>query len=56
LRGLERWPGRIRIKTENAMSNAPMLGINDAIGFKAKDVVLGYQITMEEVAAYLEKA
>ncbi len=53
LRGLERWPSGVRITTENAMSNAPMLGINNAIGFKPKDALLGYQASTETVAAYL---
>lgn len=56
LRGLERWPNVVRIKTENAKSNAPMLGINDAIGFKEEDVVFGYQVSTELVADYLNGA
>ena len=56
LRGLERWPSGVRIKAENAKSNAPMLAINDAIGFKSKDTVLGYHAPVETIAAYLQQA
>jgi GNAT superfamily N-acetyltransferase len=53
LRGLERWPDAVRIRTENAKSNAAMLAINDAIGFESRNTLVGYQITTDALAAYL---
>ncbi len=54
LRGLERWPGAVRVKTENAMSNDAMVGINTLIGFEPRNSILSYQVTTEVVAQYLE--
>ncbi|KAA3639184.1 MAG: GNAT family N-acetyltransferase [Armatimonadetes bacterium] len=54
LRGVERWPGAVRIKTENAKSNDAMLGINTEIGFEPQNSVLGYQATTDVIAAYLK--
>ncbi len=56
LRGLERWPEAVRIKTENAKSNDAMLGINTEIGFEPRNSVLGYQATTDVIATYLEGA
>lgn len=53
LAGLERWPDGERILTENAKSNAAMLGINDAIGFEPKGSLIGYEATTATIGDYL---
>lgn len=55
LRGLERWPDAVRIKTENAMSNDAMVGINKLIGFEPRNTMLSYQVTIDVVEQYLER-
>jgi mycothiol synthase len=55
LRGVERHPGVTHIETENAFSNAPMLGINDAIGFRPEHTMMSYQATAATVQAYLDR-
>lgn len=55
LRALEQYPEKTHIQTENAFSNAPMLGINDAIGFKPEHTLLVYQASTDAVRAYLER-
>lgn len=42
------------VRTGNADSNAPMLGINDALGFKPYIAQTSWQITVERVRAYLD--
>ncbi len=56
LHGIERWPRATHIQTENAASNAPMLGINDAIGFAPEHRMITYQATVDRVREYLERA
>jgi len=55
LRGIERYPNVTHIETENAFSNAPMLGINDAIGFKPEHTNKSYQAAVDTVQAYLDR-
>jgi len=55
LRALEGFPHATHVQTENSFSNAPMLGINDAIGFKPELTLLVYQASTGTVSAYLEK-
>ncbi|MEZ5175405.1 MAG: GNAT family N-acetyltransferase [Acidimicrobiia bacterium] len=55
LRGVERWPDAVRIKTENAHSNDAMLGINHEIGFEKRNTVLDYQASTDVIAAYLTR-
>jgi len=55
LRAVERFPEATHIQTENAFSNAPMLGINDAIGFKPEHTLVSYQASTDGVRAYLER-
>ncbi len=56
LRGIERYPDATHIQTENAFSNAPMLGINNAIGFEPEHTVLSYEATADRVRAYLDRS
>ncbi len=55
LRGIERYPDVTHIETENAFSNAPMLGINDEIGFRPEHTLMTYQATVDTVRAYLDR-
>jgi GNAT superfamily N-acetyltransferase len=50
---LEERPGAIEIRTGNADSNEPMLGINNKLGFKPYQAEMGWQISLEKVRAYL---
>lgn len=65
-RGLGRWlkaaitakvlnerPDITRIRTGNAVSNAPMRHINDELGFKLIDVVTGWQIDVDVAQKYV---
>jgi mycothiol synthase len=54
LRAMERWPDATHIQTENAHSNAPMLGINHEIGFEMEHTSVFYEATVEQVRAYLD--
>ncbi len=56
LRGMERWPDATSIQTENAHSNAPMIGINREIGFEVEHTAIFYQATVEKVREYLARA
>jgi GNAT superfamily N-acetyltransferase len=53
LRALDRFPHATHIQTENVFSNAPMLGINDAIGFRSEHTLSSYQATTAEIRSYL---
>jgi GNAT superfamily N-acetyltransferase len=66
-RGLGRWlkaatiekvlrdrPQVKRIRTENANSNAPMLKINQELGFKLYKKLAVWQIAVEKADAYLQ--
>jgi GNAT superfamily N-acetyltransferase len=53
LRVLEKYPDAERLVTENAASNAPMLGINTEIGFTPAFEMVSYQATVDVVEAYL---
>lgn len=55
LRAMEKHPEAIRLVTENAASNAPMLGINDAIGFKPEFEMISYQATVDVIETYLSR-
>lgn len=55
LRALQRFPDVTHIETENAFSNAPMLGINDEIGFVPEHALLIFQASTDTVRAYLER-
>jgi mycothiol synthase len=56
LRALDRFPHATHIQTENVFSNAPMLGINDAIGFRPEHTLSSYQATTAEIRSYLARA
>jgi len=56
LRGMDRWPGATHIQTENAQSNAPMLGINHEIGFELEHTMIFYEATVEQVREYLNRS
>ena len=47
-------PGISDVRTGNADSNAPMLGINNALGFAPYIAHTGWQVRLERVRAYLE--
>lgn len=47
-------PGVEDIRTGNADSNAPMLGINHALGFKPYIAHMGWQVSVEKARAYLD--
>jgi GNAT superfamily N-acetyltransferase len=53
LKALEKWPTIKRVRTGNADSNGPMLGINHAMGFKPYRAWTVWQIEVDKVAAYL---
>lgn len=55
LRALERYPDSRRLTTENAASNAPMIGINDAIGFKPEFEMIAHQATVDALEIYLNR-
>lgn len=55
LRGMDRWPDATHIQTENAFTNDAMLGINEAIGFKAEHTMIAYQATTEQIREYLDR-
>jgi mycothiol synthase len=46
-------PHAVDIRTGNADSNAPMLGINKQLGFKPYRAMTGYQLKVEDLAARL---
>ncbi|MGI9529746.1 MAG: GNAT family N-acetyltransferase [Acidimicrobiia bacterium] len=43
------------VKTENAFSNAAMLGINDAIGFVPRFTLTSYQVGTEDLRANIDR-
>ncbi len=49
----ERWPAVVKIKTDNAVTNDAMLGINVAMGFRPAREVTIWQIPVEGIEAYL---
>jgi hypothetical protein len=51
----ELYPRAEYFVTENAGSNAPMLGINTKMGFKTYRVGSEYQITRDQLAARLQE-
>ena len=53
-RVLREWPDAQFIRTGNAYSNAPMLSINDRLGFKVVLSVMVWQTKLAEARAYLE--
>jgi len=50
---LRDWPRATRVRTDNASSNAPMLKINFALGFKPYRVDQGWQVPLAQVEEYL---
>jgi mycothiol synthase len=46
-------PGAQRIRTDNAFSNAPMLAINDALGFKAISTRIEWQADVRDLLRVL---
>ena len=54
LRLLDEWPDVVDVRTHNADSNDPMLGINHALGFKPYTVDINWQIAVEELRTYVE--
>jgi mycothiol synthase len=67
-RGLGRWlkaamlervlddrPEVKRVRTENADSNAPMLKINQELGFRHYFAEYDWQVSVESVKAYLDQ-
>ena len=55
LRVLDACPEATRIRTGNAGSNAPMLNINRAMGFREIFANVVYQIPVENARAYLRE-
>ncbi|MBI5876164.1 MAG: GNAT family N-acetyltransferase [Chloroflexi bacterium] len=68
-RGIGRWlkaamldkvmrerPSITKVRTSNAFSNAPMLKLNHALGFKLHHASLAWQVPVERVEAYLAMA
>jgi GNAT superfamily N-acetyltransferase len=53
LQALRRFPEAERIVTDNAASNAPMLGINELIGFRPRYEIISWQTTTIVAARYL---
>ena len=51
---IARFPDTQHVQTENAFSNAAMLGINDAIGFVPQYTLTSYQLATDQVRQYLE--
>ena len=54
LRVLDEWPDAVDIRTHNADSNDPMLGINRSLGFKPFTVDINWQISVDEARAYVD--
>lgn len=52
---IARFPDAEILRTENAFSNAAMLGINDAIGFVPRFSATSYQLATEKVRADLDR-
>ena len=50
----ETFPEVKTITTGNATSNAPMLSINNRLGFKLYKETVGAQITLEQLGKYLQ--
>ncbi len=55
LRAIDRSPHTTHIQTTNAFSNAPMLGINEAIGFRPEHTLLNYQASTATIRTYLDR-
>jgi GNAT superfamily N-acetyltransferase len=55
LRALERYPDSVRLTTDNAVSNEPMIAINDAIGFKPEFAWIAQQATVDVIQRYLNQ-
>jgi mycothiol synthase len=53
MRALEKYPDSLRLTTENAVSNAPMIAINDAIGFKPEFETIAHQANVDVIEKYL---
>jgi len=49
------FPDITTILTGNATSNAPMLAINDRLGFKVHQEIYGVQLETEKIGKYLAK-
>ncbi len=54
LRVLDEWPDVVDIRTHNADSNEPMLGINHALGFKPYTVDINWQIAVDAARKYVD--
>jgi GNAT superfamily N-acetyltransferase len=54
LRALDKYPEAIRLTTDNAMSNEPMIGINNEIGFKPEFEMIAHQATVDIVEKYIQ--
>jgi len=50
---LDEWPEVMDIRTHNADSNDPMLGINRALGFKPYTVDIHWQISSDDARTYV---
>ncbi|MHA2085913.1 MAG: GNAT family N-acetyltransferase [Candidatus Thorarchaeota archaeon] len=55
LRVREEYPDIKTVVTGNATSNAPMLSINERLGFKVHRESIGYQIELKKLEKYLKK-
>jgi GNAT superfamily N-acetyltransferase len=54
LRVMDEWPDAADIRTHNADSNDPMLGINHALGFKPFTVDISWQVPVDKARAYVD--
>lgn len=55
LKARERYPTVKYISTHNATSNAPMLSINERVGFKKHKEVINVQIMRDKLAEFMKK-
>jgi mycothiol synthase len=55
VRLLDEWPDVVDIRTHNADSNDPMLGINHALGFKPYTVDIHWQLPVDEARKYVAR-
>ena len=52
LEALERWPAAVWMETGNAFTNAPILGINHAMGFEHEYTMSEFEVPADDAAAF----